>query len=325
MTIRPIAFAAALAGGLGLAAGLGGGATAQTIALGTTQGGATEQIANAIAMVVTENTPLQVRPQIMANTAQYIPLVNDGRIELGIANFPQTYHALNGIGMSEGRPNENMRIIGSLFPFSAGLLVPEATGMTGYADLAGMRVPRFPDNSLGEFIIRTGLAAGGLTYDDVTSVPIANFPRMHEAMRAGQTDVAIATAGSQPTFEHEAALGAVRFLSFDMDMADVVGETLQGTFLRTMPEDFHEMPGMSPDTVLFAYDYMFFAHKDVPDEVIDHVVRAMHAGTEALQGTSPLWAEYNPDDLAKANPMPWHDGAIAAYRDLGIWPDDASN
>ena len=317
MTIRPATFAAVLAGALSL----GVGAAAQTISLGTTQGGATEQIANAIAMVVTDNTPLQVRPQIMANTAQYIPLVNEGRIELGIANYPQTYHAVFGIGMSEGRPNENMRIIGSMFPFSAGLLVSEASGMTGYPDLAGKRLPRFPDNSLGDFIIRAALAAGGLTYADVIEVPTANFPRMHEGLRAGQIDAVIATAGSQPTFEHEAALGGVRFLSFDPDAAGDVGEMLQGTYLRTMPEPFHTQPGMSPDTMLFAYDYMFFAHKDVSDEIIGQVVRAMYGGQEALQATSPLWAEYDPNDLAKATEMPWHDGAIAAYRELGIWPE----
>lgn len=314
MNIRSIAFGAALFGAVG--AGLP--AAAQTIGLATTQGGATEQIANAIALVVTEDSPLQVRPQMSANTAQYMPLVNAGRVELGIANYPQTFYAIAGTGMSEGQPNPDLRIIATLFPFTAGLVVTEDSGMTGYADLAGKRIPRYPDNSLGDFIIRAGLAAGGLTYDDVESVPIANFPRQYDAMRQRQIDVSIATAGAQPTFDLEASLGGIRFLSFTPDADAILAEFLPGTYTRTLPEQFHDLPGLSAEVRMFAYDYMFFAHKDVSDEIVGHVVRAMHGGAEKLKATSPLWSEYNPADLAKVTDMPFHDGALAVYRELGL-------
>ncbi|HHX91433.1 MAG TPA: hypothetical protein GX700_17030, partial [Paracoccus sp.] len=111
MNFRTIAFSATLMGTLGFSLP----AMSQTIALATTQGGATEQIANAISMVVTEHTPLQVRPQMSANTAQYIPMVNAGRVEFGIANFPQTYYAVNGTGMSEGHPSPDLRMVATLF------------------------------------------------------------------------------------------------------------------------------------------------------------------------------------------------------------------
>ena len=93
---------------------LGGSAMAQTIGLATTQGGATEQIATAIAKTVSQASDLQVRPQMLANTSQYIPLVNDGRVEFGIANFPQTFYAVKGTGMSEGQPAPNLKMVATL-------------------------------------------------------------------------------------------------------------------------------------------------------------------------------------------------------------------
>ena len=314
MNFRTIAFSATLMGTLGFSLP----AMSQTIALATTQGGATEQIANAIAMVVTEQTPLQVRPQMSANTAQYIPMVNGGRIEFGIANFPQTFYAVNGTGMSEGHPSPDLRMVATLFPFTAGLFVTEDSGMTSYADLAGTRMPRYPDNSLGDYIVRAGLAAGGLTLDDGDLGPIANFPRQYDAMRQRQIDAAIATAGGQPTFDMEASLNGIRFLAFTPDDDALLAEYLPGTYTRTLPEGYHSLPGLSAESRMFAYDYMVFAHRDVSDEIVSQFVTALYSNAEQLRETSPLWQEFNPDDLAKETGMEVHPGALAAYRDLGI-------
>ena len=83
---------------------------AQTVGLGTTKGGATAQIANAIASVVSDAGVIQMRPAVSANTSQYIPLVNAGRLEFGIANYPQTFYAVQGTGMSS-EPNQDLRVV----------------------------------------------------------------------------------------------------------------------------------------------------------------------------------------------------------------------
>lgn len=286
-------------------------AAAQTVALGTTQGGATGQIATAIANVVSGVGEVQVRPQVSANTSQYIPLVNAGRLEFGIANYPQTWYAVNGTGMSS-EPNPDLRIVATLFPFQAGIVAPESLGIEGYGDLAGKNVPRFPDGSLGDYIIRMALNAGGLSYDDVTEVPIANFPRMYDAIKQGQTDISIATIGSQPTYDLEAALGDIQFIPFAEDAADLLGEVLPGTYLREI-EASEELPGLDQPTRVFAYDYLLFAHKDVPDDIVTKVARAMYESEAELKATSPLWAEYDPASIGKPLELEYHPAAAAFY------------
>ncbi len=205
-------------GALTLALAVSLGATAshaqQVVGLATTKGGATAQIATALAKVITEKSDLNVRPQILANTSQYLPLVNNGRIEFGIANLPQTYYAVTGKGMSQGHPEPNLRLVAYLFPFAAGLVATDKSGIRTYADLKGKRVPRFPANSLGDFFVRACLAAGGLTYEQVKSVPIANFPRQFAAFKQGDIDVSIAAVGSQVVLDFKASLGGVHFVSF---------------------------------------------------------------------------------------------------------------
>ena len=71
-----------------------------------------------LAAAISDAGELQMRPQELANTADYIPLVNAGEIEFGISNIVQLTHAVKGIEMSEGRPNENLRMVATLMPIS---------------------------------------------------------------------------------------------------------------------------------------------------------------------------------------------------------------
>ena len=309
--IRKIAVAAACTFALSSAA------AAQTIGLATTQGGATEQIATAIARTVTQGTDMQVRPQMLANTSQYIPLVDSGRVEFGIANFPQTFYAIQGTGMSEGQPAPNLKLVATLIPFNAGIMVPSSLGITTLDGLEGKRVPRFPANSLGDYIVRASLATAGLTYDDVTSVPTANFPAQFQAFRDGVTDLTIATAGAQYTYEFETTLGGVTFLNYKEGDEKVLAEELPGTFLK--PVGSYEVPGVSDDTVIFAYDYTLFANADVPNETVAAVAKALFEGEASLKETGPIWQEYDPALIAKQGVLEYHPGAIEFYKSAGIW------
>jgi len=296
---------------------LGGSAFAQTIGLATTQGGATEQIATAIAKTVSQGSDLQIRPQMLANTSQYIPLVNDGRVEFGIANYPQTFYAVKGEGMSAGQPAPNLRMVATLIPFNAGIMVPANAGIDDLAGLKGKPIPRFPANSLGDYIVKSSLATGGLTYDDVVSVPTANFPAQFQAFKDGSTVLTIATAGAQYTYEFDTTLGGVKFLNYKDGDEKILAEALPGTFLKPVGE--YQVPGVDKDTVIFAYDYTLFANADVPNEVVAKVTKALFEGTAALQETGPIWKEYDAKLLGKAGQLEYHPGALEYYKSVGIW------
>lgn len=53
---------------------LAGTASAQIVGVATTKGGATAQVSNAIAKVVSLKSDLELRTQVMGGTQQYIPV-----------------------------------------------------------------------------------------------------------------------------------------------------------------------------------------------------------------------------------------------------------
>lgn len=289
---------------------------AQTIGIGTTKGGATAQISTAISKVVSANSSVQVRPQAMANTQQYIPLVNAGKIELGLANVPQTRYAVGGTGMSEGKPNPDLRMIVTLFTFRTGMLAATESGILTAADMRGKKLPQFKDRALGDYIYKSFLEAGGLTYDDVTGVPASNFPTMWKMFKEGQIDTAIVAVGSKPAFDFQAAFGEVNFVDVGKDSIAIAEKMLPGSFIIELNGD---TPGEGDGRHAIAFDYALFAHKDVADDVVTEVVRAMYENPDALKETSPLWKGFDPANMAKDVGVEFHPAAQAFYEKQGVW------
>jgi uncharacterized protein len=295
-----------------------GAVQAQTMGLATTQGGATEQLATTLAKTIAQGTDLMVRPQVMANTVQYLPLVNSGRVEFGIANYPQTSNAIKGVGMSEGQPHPNLVMVASIIPFNTGLLVAESSGIKEIADLKGRKVPRFPKNSLGDIFVSGALATAGLTYNDVVSVPTANFPAQFQNIKEGLTEVTIGSVGAQSTLDIEATLGKLHYLNFKEGDEKTLDKYLPGTLLKSW-KGRPPAPGADDNTTIMYYDYTLFAHKDVPANVVTKVVKALYENKVALLAAGPLWAEYDPAKLAHVTSLPYHPAAVEFYRGIGIW------
>ncbi len=289
---------------------------AQTVGIGTTKGGATAQISNAIANVVSANSSVQVRPQAMANTQQYIPLVNSGKIELGLANVPQTRYSVGGTGMSEGKPNPDLRMIVTLFPFRAGVLAATDSGIATAADLKGKKLPRFKERALGDYIYRSYLDAAGLTYDDVVSVPASNFPTMWKMLKEGQIDSAIVAVGSKPAFDFDASLGGVSFVDLGKDTEETTAANLPGSVVI---EVNGKTPGEGDGKHAIGFDYALFAHKDVADDIVTEVVKAMYDNPDALRDSSPLWKNFDAATMGKDVGVEFHPAAVAFYTEKGIW------
>ncbi|MEE2860056.1 MAG: TAXI family TRAP transporter solute-binding subunit [Pseudomonadota bacterium] len=291
-------------------------AAAENVALGTLSGAATGQIGLAIASVATAGGEIRVIPQETANTAQYIPLVDQGQLEFGIANYPQTYFAMTGTGLSEGQPGDNLRLVASLMDFTSGMLVLESSGIRELEDLAGRNVPRFPDGSLGDYVMRAVLATGDMSYDDVRAIPTANFVSMYDGFRDGILDTSIATVGSAFVMDMQASVGEVRYLPMSEEDEAVMAEILPGTRIFDVSDSGEA--AVTEDTKVFGYEYLLFANADVSDEVVTAMVKALYEGEDALLATSPMWNSFDPETMGRAGGMTYHPGALAFYQAQGV-------
>jgi TRAP transporter TAXI family solute receptor len=300
---------------------MSGAAFAQVVGIGTTKGGATAQISAGIAQVVSAHAGFQMRPQPMGGSQQYIPIVNAGELEFGIANVSQTFMAYSGTGMSEGQPNDNLRMVATMMVFRAALMVRNDSDLHSVADLRGKRIPSvYSSAPLFEFFLTGMLANGGLTYDDVQKVPVTGLVPGVNAFKEGKIDAVIAAIGAGFVNAADAAIsGGVRFLSFSTDptAAANLAEFVPKSFLIEVAPG---PTGVMEATTVMAYDYMLWAGKDVADDVVYSVTKAMYENEEELHGLGPLWRSHSSAGMSKDHGMPYHPGAIKYFREVGAWP-----
>ncbi|MCZ6637762.1 MAG: C4-dicarboxylate ABC transporter substrate-binding protein, partial [Alphaproteobacteria bacterium] len=90
-------------------------AAAQVVGIATNpQGSLGYRTGIAVAKVVTKQTDIIARTQPMAGSTTYIPMLNKGEIAFGFSNGPEITYAYSGTGTFKGRPNPNIRLIGTM-------------------------------------------------------------------------------------------------------------------------------------------------------------------------------------------------------------------
>lgn len=297
-----------------------GAALAEVAALGSTATGGTSQIGRQLAAAISENSDLQMRPQELANTSDYMPLVNAGELEFGISNIVQLYYAVNGTGMSEGRPLPDLKLVATLMPFRHAYIVRRDSDINSVADLKGKRAPVFAEGALGDYVTKAYLSTEGMTLDDVTGVQVPNFPRMWSAFAEGTADVSIVVVGAANSREFDATFG-IRYLSFN-DTPEALAaqrEWLPQSYLQTLDAD-SGIPGIAGPTNIMVYDYSFFAAADTPDEMVYKAVEALYDATAGLiESGGPVWRGFSHDVMSKDVGVDYHPGAIKFYEEKGLW------
>jgi TRAP transporter TAXI family solute receptor len=296
-------------------------AAAQVVGMGTTQAGATAQLSTVIAKVVSDKGGLQVRPQPMAGVAQYAPLVNAGEIDLGVANIVEARYLAQGREIVE-KPNPELRLVARLVPWYNGLVVKADSPIKTLKDLRGQPTPAgFSGNPLGRVLMDGYLANAGLKIGDTKQVLVPAFPRMFDMFKQGQLATAISTIGSPVLKEWEAAVGPVRFLSFDDSAAAMAAlhQFIPGAYVvevRPAPG----VLGVPAPTKMLVYDYVIFAGARVKDDVVARVAAAMFDNPADMKAASPLFKEFEPQLMSKDLGVPYHPGAVKFYESKGIWP-----
>ncbi|MFT5631730.1 MAG: TRAP transporter TAXI family solute receptor [Gammaproteobacteria bacterium] len=295
-----------------------GAVAAELAALGSTARGGTSQIGRTLSAAISEVGDLQMRPQELANTADYIPLINAGEIEFGIANVVQLTYAVNGTGMSEGRPNENLQMVATLMPFRNAYIVRKDSDIKTVADLKGKRVPVFADKALGDYVSKGYFANADVSLDEVEGVAVPNFPRMWASFAEGSADVAIVVVGAGNSREYDASFG-IRYLSFDdsPEALERMRVLLPQTYMQEMPAG--SVPGIEEATNVNVFDYTFFAGKDVSEDMVYKAVKALWEKEADLLGGGPFWNGFAKESMGKDVGLTYHPGAIKFYKEMGVW------
>lgn len=298
-------------------------AQAQQIGIGTMgQGTAGYGMGAAIAKVLADKAGMRARVQPASGTSAYVPLIDGGEIDLGVANIIEAKEALTGTGAFEGRKQERIRVAAVLYPFRSGFFVRKDAPMKTMVDLRGKTIAYgYSAQVTLKSVTDAFLANGGLTSADVKHVLVPNVVRGADEFVAGRADAGFFALGAGKVTEANASVGGIRFLAMDDSPAAVarMQKVLPEAYIVTV-QPAPGLAGIEAPTKLMAYDYVLLVGAHVKDAVVAKIVETLAGSKAELAASFAGFRGFDPARMAKTLPVAYHPGAIAAYTKSGHWP-----
>ncbi|MDX1485580.1 MAG: TAXI family TRAP transporter solute-binding subunit [Alphaproteobacteria bacterium] len=311
----------AIVGALGLGAGQLG--AAEPLGIGTSgQGAATYSMGSAIAKVAKEKAGLEIRVQPHGGTGKVVPLVNSGRLDLGLANILEVTNAVKGRGPFKGRPHPNLKLVGVMYPFRVGFFVRKGSAIRDHRDIKGKRIGAgYTSQRIIGTLVKAVLNNAGLTMADMKPVPVVNILRQADDFIAGKLDVGFFAMGSGKVKQIDAAVGGIRFISIDPSAAAVerMRKVVSKSFAQLTPKS-SGITGVTQDIHAMAYDYLLYAGAHVPDAQVHALAKAVAQNRAALAASFRAFNSLDPKKMAKNIGLPYHPGAVRFYKEAKLWP-----
>ena len=252
---------------------------------------------------------------------QFIPFVDQGGIDFGVANLQEVNYAITGEAWWNGRTNENIRVVAHLQPLVEAIFVRADSDIMKVSDLKGLPMT---DGYTAQNTILPQLSAfyatAGMTRDDVEKVSVASVVAGADAFMAGDTVGFIFAHGAGKVREADAAVGGLRALGVedDSDAALAAARAHWPTaFFMSLPEG--AMPGVLEETTYIAFPQVIFTHANAPDEVVYAMAKAMYENAAVMGETFPPMRAFRPANM-KGDPgiAEFHPGALKFFEEVGL-------
>ncbi len=311
--------------GLAFTLGVASTAHAQTYTVGTNQQGSLfYSLGAALSKVMVEKTDQQFRVTPYAGSSTYIPMLNTGRLAFGFANGGEATFAHQGIGSFEGRPNENLRLVGVTIATQTSFAVPTNSNVKSLSDLADKRLPSgYNSGRTFHYYSNAALASGGMDIEKTKKVPMPNFVKAINAMAEDRVDAALipmnAGIGKKAMATMKDGWRYISLTNSDAARAAVTKNLPSARLVDVKPSK--SKTGVVDDpTTMIEVDFYLLTGAHVSEDVVYNLVKAMAANKEALGAAFGAYKRYDPMKMVQENPVPYHPGAIKAYKEMGIWP-----
>jgi len=279
-------------------------------------GGSWYPLGGAIADAVQKEIPGVTISVTIGGGVANVEAVEFGKCEIGFSNSSS---AVDGV---YGRPPfkqkmANMRQLANLYPQYFQIVVLEDLGIKSVADLKGKVISPGPKGHTGEFAARQVLEIYGLSYKDMSKVHHVGYSDTVGLMKDGHCDGWLfCTTIPGSSVMDLASSRKIRLLILPEDKIKEMQKLNAGYIRRLIPKGTYQ--GVDYDVPTFG----FFTHLIISAKLPDDLVYKM---TKTLVKNLPRYGDVVKDmkgvvakDLALDIGVPFHPGALKAYKELGV-------
>ena len=274
------------------------------------------------AKVLDSYSGIKTRVQPSGGSSAYIPAISRGKIELGVNNTNDVRLAYQGVAPFISSPK--IRVLTVVCPLVAGMLVRNDSDIKTMDDIRGKRVAsKFPAQVSISLCIESMMAANQLSYKDVVEVPVENIIGGVQALSEKRLDVTSISIYAAQTKEADATIpGGIRYLSIDGSPAGAkrMASLFPGSYPVTIKAHAPGSSGILEDTTVQAYDIFLIGSTNLSEEAGYTIVKALYEHINEIQKGHSMLTSFTKESMVKPNvTIPFHQGAIAFYKEVGLW------
>ncbi len=314
---RATVVAVGLLGGMGLN-GVSPAAERTKVVLGTaTPGGGFPLYGQAVAEAIHETDPsLEVETRNTKGSTENVPLLEAGRLDLGLVQGEVAHEALSGIG----RPPADLRILAAMYSTPGMFVVRADAPHRTIQDLRGKPVAFGARGSGLVILARYVLDGIGLDRDRDFQAIFLDKAGDGPKMVLDGTAAALWGGGiGWPGFS-AVALGPAGGRFIVPDAGEIRRILAAHAFLKPLTVPAGSYPGQAQDVASVGSWSFIMARPTLPDDVAYRLARALHRGETALARRLPQARETTAANTAAAAPRPdlIHPGVRRYLSEIGV-------
>jgi uncharacterized protein len=235
-------------------------------------------------------------------------------IHLGPADAAAGFANYEGIIDFKGKPNKDLRTLWGGYITPIHVITTKKSGVTSFEGLNGLSFAMNPGTTSGR-VIELFLEANGIK----PAYKMMGLGASVDAMKAGVVDGWFKAGYKDSAILDLESTMDINILQVPQKMVDKMNEKYPGQG-KTMPVPANLFKAIPKEQTSFAYVVSDFVHKDVSEEVVYKIVKAMWENRKALVGNLTTLREGNFEDMfgmaEKHGTVPLHPGAIKFYREV---------
>lgn len=288
------------------------------VTLGTaTPGGGFPVYGDAVTQTINETDPtLLVQPRNTKGSAENIPLLEAGDLDIALVQGEAAFEALNGVG----RPPANLKILAAMYATAGMFVVRADSPYHSIHDLVGQKVAFGARGSGLVILARYTLDGIGLNQDrDFQAIYLDRAGDGPAMVLDGRAAALWGGGAGWPGFTTMASSEpGARFIT---PSADEIARVLaKHGFLRPLATPANSYPKQDRDLRSVGSWSFIMARPTLDDDVAFRLARALHRGEAALAGRLPQARETTAANTVAAVPRPdlLHPGVARYLREQGL-------
>ncbi|MDR3258779.1 MAG: TAXI family TRAP transporter solute-binding subunit [Fusobacteriaceae bacterium] len=306
-----------------LAFGVVKGADKKYISIATSSaGGAFSIIGTAMSDIINKNVPeISANIEITGGSSENILLGANKNVELTMSASDVLYLALEGKGSFEGKKIEKDALKGIMGGHMTILQIYTLKDgpIKSYKDLKGKKIAIGPAGSVAGDATKTIMDAYGYQINKDWTPEYLSHGDAAEALTDGNIDAVciMSTLPASPVAT-AAATKPIRLLSLDKEQYDLIIKNCPYYIPATIPANVYTGQDEAVDYTFGSVSFLL-AHKDVSEDEVYKISKALYENNAALVAAYPQCDEWNLKNATRglSGLVEMHPGALKYLKEVG--------